>query len=67
MDYRMKFFASGKELKKWCGDALYGVTEEFARAYVMGLMMGMYAKYRKPRIKLYEIRDDGDHYAGTWG
>lgn len=55
-NYEFKAFTSkGKEIKfQWC-NVFYDITEEMAQGIRMGMMMGLYEKYKDPQVKFREI------------
>ena len=55
-NYEFKAFTSkGKEIKfQWC-NVFYDITEEMAQGIKMGMMMGLYEKYKDPQVRLREI------------
>lgn len=55
-NYVFKAFTSkGKEIKLTCANVFYGITEEMAQGIRMGMMNGLYEKYKDPQVKFREI------------
>lgn len=53
-NYKLAYIANNKQLTPFFGDELHGVTDEFAKAYAMGVCAGMYSHFKKPCVKLYK-------------
>ena len=60
-NFKMKFFANGnKEVEFGFSNMFYGVEQEFAENVVLGICIGMRAKYKHPRVELYKVTEDGN-------
>ena len=55
-NYEFKAYDSkGKEIKLKCFNVFYGITEEMAQGIKMGLMSGLFEKYKDPRVTFREV------------
>ena len=55
-NYEFKAFTSkGKEINLKCANVFYDITEEMAQGIRMGLMNGLFEKYKDPRVEYNEI------------
>lgn len=59
-NYKIAYIANNKELTPFFGEELHGVSDEFAKAYAMGVCAGMYCHFKKPSVKLY--KQQGERY-----
>lgn len=55
-NYEFKAFTSkGKEIKLTCYNVFYDITEEMAQGIRLGLMNGLYEKYKDPQVTFREV------------
>lgn len=55
-NYEFKAFTSkGKEIELKCFNVFYDITEEMAQGIRMGLMNGLYEKYKDPQVTFREV------------
>ena len=55
-NYEFKAFTSnGKEIEMKCPDIFYGITEEEAKCFRMGIEIGLFQKYKDPSVTYREI------------
>lgn len=55
-NYEFKAFTSkGKEIKLTCYNVFYDITEEMALGIRMGLMNGLYERYKDPQVTFREV------------
>ena len=55
-NYEFKAFTSkGKEIKLTCYNVFYDITEEMAQGIRMGLMNGLFEKYKDPYVSYREV------------
>ena len=59
-DFEIKFFSGSLEIRPFFGNHFYGVTREHAESLVAGIVIGMFCKYKHPRVELYEMTKDGN-------
>ena len=59
-DFEIKFFSGSLELSPFFGNHLYNVTREHAESVVIGIVMGMFCKYKHPRVELYQMTETGN-------
>lgn len=59
-DYLFKFYDSkGNEIEPFFGNILCGVTKDMVHHYAMGMAAGMYCKYKRPKVEVYQITESG--------
>lgn len=64
-DYLFKFYDSkGNEIEPFFGNRLYKVTEDMMHYYAMGIVAGMYCKYKRPKVEVYRITESGTIIVG---
>ena len=55
-NYEFKAFTSkGKEIKLTCYNVFYDITEEMAQGIRIGMMDGLYEKYKDPQVRFREV------------
>lgn len=59
-NFKLKFFSNHRELGPFVWPELNGVTREWAEAVTLGVCIGMRAKYKHPRVELYQVTDEGE-------
>ena len=57
--FTYKFYSGNLEVHLNVGNTFFGVTREYAQNVSLGICIGMRAKYKHPRVDLYEVTATG--------
>lgn len=55
-NYEFKAYDSkGNQIALKCANVFYGITEEMAKCFRMGIEIGLFQKYKDPQVTYREI------------